>query len=234
MAAEVRLAARMDRDPSHIMQVGMGFWPSKTLLSAVELELFTQLGARVDDRRGAARAARPRTSAASTTSSTRWSRSVPRARGRRPRWPLPQHRGRRGLPRQEQPGLHRRDPRDGERPPVPLLGRPHRGAADRQAPERGQAHRQVDVRGALRRPGAARAVHGRDGRASRSATSRRWPRSSTSPGTRRSATSAAPPASSRTILAQRHPHLRCTSFDLPVVEPIAEQAIAARRPRPTA
>jgi predicted O-methyltransferase YrrM len=31
-------------DPSHIMQVGMGFWPSKTLLSAVELELFTELG----------------------------------------------------------------------------------------------------------------------------------------------------------------------------------------------
>lgn len=31
-------------DPSHIMQVGMGFWGSRTLLSAVELELFTQLG----------------------------------------------------------------------------------------------------------------------------------------------------------------------------------------------
>jgi predicted O-methyltransferase YrrM len=31
-------------DPSHIMQVGSGFWASKTLLSAVELELFTQLG----------------------------------------------------------------------------------------------------------------------------------------------------------------------------------------------
>ena len=30
-------------DPSAIMQVGMGFWPSKTLLSAVELGLFTQL-----------------------------------------------------------------------------------------------------------------------------------------------------------------------------------------------
>ncbi|HEX4340715.1 MAG TPA: methyltransferase [Polyangiaceae bacterium] len=30
-------------DPSHIMQVGMGFWASKTLLSAVELELFTVL-----------------------------------------------------------------------------------------------------------------------------------------------------------------------------------------------
>ena len=32
-------------DPSHIMQVGLGFWASKTLLSAVELELFTKLGA---------------------------------------------------------------------------------------------------------------------------------------------------------------------------------------------
>ena len=31
-------------DPSQIMQIGMGFWPSKTLLSAVELELFTKLG----------------------------------------------------------------------------------------------------------------------------------------------------------------------------------------------
>ena len=32
-------------DPSQIMQVGMGFMGSKTLLSAVELELFTRLGA---------------------------------------------------------------------------------------------------------------------------------------------------------------------------------------------
>lgn len=31
-------------DPSQILQVGFGFWPSKTLLSAVELELFTRLG----------------------------------------------------------------------------------------------------------------------------------------------------------------------------------------------
>ncbi|WP_441638013.1 methyltransferase family protein, partial [Cupriavidus sp. 2MCAB6] len=30
-------------DPSHIMQVGMGFFASKTLLSAVELGLFTTL-----------------------------------------------------------------------------------------------------------------------------------------------------------------------------------------------
>jgi hypothetical protein len=31
-------------DPSLIMQVGMGFWPSKAVLSAVELGLFTTLG----------------------------------------------------------------------------------------------------------------------------------------------------------------------------------------------
>ena len=30
-----------------------------------------------------------------------------------------------------------------------------------------------------------------------------------------------------TILAAHHPHLRCTSYDLPVVAPIAERAIAA-------
>jgi hypothetical protein len=31
-------------DASHIMDVGMGFWPSKTLLSAVGLDLFSHLG----------------------------------------------------------------------------------------------------------------------------------------------------------------------------------------------
>jgi precorrin-6B methylase 2 len=32
-------------NPGHILQTGMAFWASKTLLSAVELEVFTQLGA---------------------------------------------------------------------------------------------------------------------------------------------------------------------------------------------
>jgi hypothetical protein len=35
---------QVELDPGHIMQVGGGFWASKTLLSAVELEVFTQLG----------------------------------------------------------------------------------------------------------------------------------------------------------------------------------------------
>ena len=35
--------------PEHIMQVGMGFWGSKTLLSAIEMELFTQLAKHPQD-----------------------------------------------------------------------------------------------------------------------------------------------------------------------------------------
>src|SRR5829696_1616420 len=31
--------------PNRIMEVGMGFWPAKVLLSAVEVDLFTKLGA---------------------------------------------------------------------------------------------------------------------------------------------------------------------------------------------
>src|SRR3982751_5892080 len=30
--------------PARIMEVGMAFWPAKTLLAAIELGLFTQLG----------------------------------------------------------------------------------------------------------------------------------------------------------------------------------------------
>jgi hypothetical protein len=31
-------------DPSRILEIGTGFWASKTLLSVVELRLFTHLG----------------------------------------------------------------------------------------------------------------------------------------------------------------------------------------------
>src|SRR6202451_2678706 len=35
--------------PEHILQIGMGFWASKTLLSAVEMELFTELAKHPED-----------------------------------------------------------------------------------------------------------------------------------------------------------------------------------------
>jgi hypothetical protein len=39
------LLSTAELDPSHVMEVGTGFWPSKTLLSAVELDLFSLIGA---------------------------------------------------------------------------------------------------------------------------------------------------------------------------------------------
>jgi hypothetical protein len=43
MTAESQPISRQEPDPSKIMQVGMGFWASKTLLAAVRLRLFTIL-----------------------------------------------------------------------------------------------------------------------------------------------------------------------------------------------
>ena len=35
--------------PDHILQIGFGFWASKTLLSAVEMEVFTELAKHPED-----------------------------------------------------------------------------------------------------------------------------------------------------------------------------------------
>ena len=35
--------------PDHILQVGLGFWAAKTLLSAVEMEVFTELAKQPED-----------------------------------------------------------------------------------------------------------------------------------------------------------------------------------------
>lgn len=44
--SELKVKKAQQVDPSNIMQVGMGFWASKTLLTAVKLELFTLLAAK--------------------------------------------------------------------------------------------------------------------------------------------------------------------------------------------
>lgn len=43
---DIKVKQEVKVDPSHIMQIGMGFWASKTLLTAVKLELFTHLAAK--------------------------------------------------------------------------------------------------------------------------------------------------------------------------------------------
>jgi hypothetical protein len=45
----VSTAGEAQLSPEHIMQVGLGFWASKTLLSAIEMELFTQLSGHSQD-----------------------------------------------------------------------------------------------------------------------------------------------------------------------------------------
>ena len=45
MTAEPRPQLEADPSPADILQIGMGFWASKTLLSAVELGVFTELAA---------------------------------------------------------------------------------------------------------------------------------------------------------------------------------------------
>jgi hypothetical protein len=48
--------------PDHILQVGLGFWAPKTLLSAVEMEVFTELAKHLEDLEtfaGTARASPP-------------------------------------------------------------------------------------------------------------------------------------------------------------------------------
>jgi hypothetical protein len=45
-SANVKIKEAVRVDPSNIMQVGMGFWASKTLLTAVKLELFTLLASK--------------------------------------------------------------------------------------------------------------------------------------------------------------------------------------------
>ena len=45
-STDVQVQKEKKVDPSHIMQIGMGFWASKTLLTAVKLELFTRLAVR--------------------------------------------------------------------------------------------------------------------------------------------------------------------------------------------
>ena len=45
-STDIQVQKETKIDPSHIMQVGMGFWASKTLLTAVKLELFTRLATR--------------------------------------------------------------------------------------------------------------------------------------------------------------------------------------------
>ena len=164
-------------DPAAILELGMGFWASKTLLSAVELGLFTELADGPLDAEALRarlglhpRGARDFLDALVALGMLRARRATRYA----------QHAGDRPVPRPRQAPLRRRHARDGQRPPLPVLGLAHRGAAHRPAAERGQGAAGTSSAALYAGPGAAAAVPARHDRPQLGAA-RRSPRSS--PGT---------------------------------------------------
>ena len=125
--------SQAELNPSHIMQVGMGFWPSKTLLSAVELELFTDLGAGVDDRRASSANARPAPARDRRLLRHARGAALSRARRRRADGALSQHAETRGVPRQAAARPTSAASSRWQRAAVSVLGRSDRGAADRRS-----------------------------------------------------------------------------------------------------
>ena len=101
------------------------------------------------------------------------------------------------------------------------------GLRSGQAQERSQAHRKVDVRGVVQRPKQTRTVHAGHERRLQGGLrrARREVRLQALPN---------PPCDVggatgqlALIIAGAHPHMRCTSFDLPIVETLAKATIEA-------
>src|SRR5450631_1606962 len=101
--------------PDAIMQLGFAFWGSKTLLSAIELGLFTLLA---DERRGV-----DHTAQAASAQRPRFPRCTCRARPTRaPRRALFQYAGGRAVSRSPQADLCGRHTRNGKRAALSILG----------------------------------------------------------------------------------------------------------------
>ena len=133
--------------PDHILQIGFGFWASKTLLSAVELAVF--LTACRKDRNPVPNFKR----------SWDFTRAPPidfldtlvalgllerDGAGESGRYANTPADGRFLV--KTSPAVRRRHPGDGQCTAVSLLGRSYAGVANRPAAERDQTNRQVDVR----------------------------------------------------------------------------------------
>src|SRR5215203_5735242 len=100
-----------DPTPDQIMQVGLGFWASKTLLGAVEMELFTELARHPEIGESAARQARPSSALVaefSRRAGGAWLPGTPRRR-------VPQHAQHGPIPGQTQGLVRRPDRGDGRR-----------------------------------------------------------------------------------------------------------------------
>ena len=111
-------------DPSLIMQVGMGFWPSKTLLTAVELGLFTALGTGACTADELADRLDLRSRAVADFLDGLVALRLLERDGSGSGCVVPEHHRDRSVPRRNEPAVHRRLPGDEQRPAVRLLGKP--------------------------------------------------------------------------------------------------------------
>ena len=208
--------------PEKILQTGLAFWPAKTLLSAIELGLFTEL-ARGPEPFDAlvGRLGLHQRSARDFLDTLVALGFLQRTGDRYANTPETD-----SVPRPGEAVVCRRHPRDGEPSPLSVLGPPHRGAAHRTAAERSEERWPGAVRNALRRPGAAEAVPGGDDR------HQPWRQPDDRPrrfwkdyttfvdvGTAQGDLAAQ--------IALANPHLRGMGFDLPEVAPIFEAYVAA-------
>ena len=209
------------------MQVGTGFWASKTLLSAVELELFTKLGGDAMTAAEIAEALGLHARAVPDFPDTLVALQLLDREGD----------GSAAVYRNTDAGAAFLD----KASPAYIGGmlemsnaRLYRFWGDLTVALRtGEPQNEIKHTGEAmfeelyRDERQARAVHERDGRDLRGAVPRARGEVRLSPGTRPSATSAAPPVQLSIILANQHPHMKCTTFDLPAVEPIARRTIEA-------
>ena len=134
-AAKLATVAHADVAPDHIMQVGMGFWASKVLLSAVELGVFAHLGDGPKTGRQLERdmALHPRGTSDFLDALVALGFLVLRWRRHSP--PLPQYRRNGDVSRSQQSAIHRWHPRNGECTALSLLGRPHAGPENGRSAE---------------------------------------------------------------------------------------------------
>ena len=213
-------------DPEHIMQVGMGFFASKTLLSAVELGVFTEL---------ASQPTAPMVSASGSvctrgvvaTSSTAWSRSASSservtARTRSTRTRRTARCSWTGTSRPTSAASSRWRTRASIRFWADLTEALRTGAPQNEMKLTGRPMFDELYADPARLEQFMHAMAGISaGNFQAFAEKFDFSRYSTLTDV------GGATGLLSTIVAQRHPHLRCTTCDLPVVRPIAERAIAA-------
>ncbi len=177
-------------DPGAIMQLGTAFWASKTLLSAVELGLFTELAANGP---GDAEALRTRLGLHPRSARDFFDALVALGMLERTDGVYENTRGNRAVPRPRQADVRRRDARDAERAAVRVLELAHRRPATGEPQNEARTGDDFFAKLYADAVGLARLPDG-DDRDQR----RRGPRAGGRPfpgtSTRRSSTSAAPRA----------------------------------------